>query len=90
VPRANTREGARQEGKLESFGVAAFPKVGDKSRRFRAVIDVKNVPVNMDVIEIQRHATEITLTFTAPAAAQTTVDAAEVVFAARLAARAAA
>jgi hypothetical protein len=76
--------------KLESFAVAVFPKIGDNSRRLRAVIAAKNVPVIMDIIAVKRHATEITLTFTAPEAAAASLDAAEVVLARRLSARAAA
>ncbi len=74
--------------KLESFTVTAFPKVGNNSRRLRAIIDVKNVRVMMDIIVVAQHATEITLTFTAPAVAETSVSAAELVLARRLAARA--
>jgi hypothetical protein len=74
--------------KLESFTVTAFPKVGNNSRRLRAIIDVKNVRVMMDIVVVAQHATEITLTFTAPAVAEAPVSAAELVLARRLAARA--
>jgi hypothetical protein len=69
-------------GRLTSFGRLGFPKLATYSRAYRAIVDVKSgtttVKVMFDVVLVGRGRTEITLTVSAPYAAEPVVSPAEV------------
>jgi hypothetical protein len=77
---------------LVSFGRLAFPKVATYTRAYRALVDVNSgsgkVRVLFDVVLAGRGRTEVTLTTSAPYAAEAVVSPAEVRLARLLASRA--
>jgi hypothetical protein len=77
---------------LVSFGRLGFPRVATYTRAYRTLVDVKNgsttVRVLFDVVLVGKGRTEITLTTSAPYAAESVVSPAEVRLARLLASRA--
>lgn len=78
-------------GKLVSFGRAAFPHITKYVRAYRTVADVTtpngSVAADVDLIVLAGGRNELTLTFTGPAASKRVLRNAEVRFAWRLAKR---
>jgi hypothetical protein len=77
---------------LVSFGRLGFPKIATYTRAYRTLVDVKNgsatVRVMFDVVLVGKGQTEITLTTSAPFAAESVVSPAEIRLARLLASRA--
>ena len=78
-------------GKLVSFGRTAFPSLAAYARRYRALVDVPTatgpVRVMVDIVLLGRGRTEITLSTTAPFAAESAIEPAELQLARTLAGR---